>query len=170
MQFDQVLFGKVVEAAKAKAAGNKSWVRAVEKAAEALHSNPYIHDEGDGLLILSESGKTYKANGSCQCEAHLRGMACWHRAAAKLVKRYKEAVTAAASPAYQAKLAAWRDGKAPVSAVYEAAIATGLSTTAAEQDLIELREREQRAQSAQALAAKPNRTRARVASVAAAQV
>ncbi len=97
MTINQIQFEQIVESAKQKASGNKSWLRAIDKAAEAILDNPYIADMGDGLLILSDSGKTYHANGICQCKAHQHGQACWHRAAAKLIERYKEALAASSA-------------------------------------------------------------------------
>lgn len=103
-----VLFFAVVNAAKAKAADNRAWLRAIEKAAEQIHDNPYMYQDGDALVILSYSGKTYRANGSCQCEAYAKGVPCWHRAAAKLVKRYNEtAQRQAEQPAQPAAPVAW---------------------------------------------------------------
>ncbi len=87
---NSVKLDRVIEAAKAKAANSPSWLRAIDRAAEQLRSNPYIADQGDGLLILSTSGEFYHANGVCQCKAFHHGMACWHRAAAQLIKRYNE--------------------------------------------------------------------------------
>jgi hypothetical protein len=90
--FNLVLFFAVVNAAKAKAAGQAAWVRAIERAAEQIHDNPYIAEDGDALLIQSATGnEIYRANGTCQCKAYNRNMPCWHRAAAQLVKRYREA-------------------------------------------------------------------------------
>ena len=70
----------------------KRWQVAIVKAKQQLESNPYIHPDDDGLLILSpESLNIYHANGSCQCRAWQRGkFPCWHRAAARLVQRYAE--------------------------------------------------------------------------------
>ena len=88
---NSTLFAAVVNAAKAKAAGHPAWVRAIEKAAEQVDSNPWIHEDGDALLIASATGnEIYRANGTCQCKAFLNGKPCWHRAAAQLVKRYRE--------------------------------------------------------------------------------
>jgi hypothetical protein len=86
-----------VAMAKAQATNQRAWVRAIEKAAEQLASNPYIAEQDGGLLILSYSGETYHANGACQCKAYLNGRPCWHRAAAQLVKRYREAEAKAAA-------------------------------------------------------------------------
>jgi hypothetical protein len=85
---------QVIETAKAKAASHPAWLRAIEKAAEQLISNPYISETGDGLLILGTTGNIYHSNGTCGCEALKRGIACWHRAAAQLIKRYYESKTA----------------------------------------------------------------------------
>src|SRR5262249_46483920 len=55
----------------------------------------------EGLLITTESGETYHANGACQCKAYQVGQACKHRAAARLVAMMneKEAVPTASLPA-----------------------------------------------------------------------
>lgn len=91
MQINTVKLSKVVEEAKAKAASSPRWLAAIEKAAEQLRENPYIAAEGDGLLILSDSGKIYTSNGVCQCKAFEFKQPCWHRAAVQLVRRYREA-------------------------------------------------------------------------------
>jgi hypothetical protein len=93
MQINIVVLERVTKEAKRKASAHPSWLRAIDRAAEELRTNPYISQEQDGsLLILSPSGKTYHSNGSCQCEAYRRGLVCWHRACAQLARRYKEAV------------------------------------------------------------------------------
>lgn len=94
MNFNLTILETVTEAAKAKAAGQAAWVRAIEKAAEQLLDNPYICEHDGGLLILSYSNETYHANGACQCRAYANGRPCWHRAAAQLVRRYREAEAA----------------------------------------------------------------------------
>jgi len=92
MQINIIKLEQVVAAAKAKAANSPAWLRAIEKAHTHLIENPYISETEDGLLILSDSGKTYHANGICQCKAWEFGRRpCWHRAAAQLVRRYREA-------------------------------------------------------------------------------
>jgi hypothetical protein len=67
------------------------WQVAITKAKQEIEENPYIHLDGDALLILSPSGEIYSANGTCQCKAYVNNQPCWHRAAARLVKRYMEA-------------------------------------------------------------------------------
>jgi hypothetical protein len=67
------------------------WQVAITKAGAEIEENPYIHIDGDALLILSPSGEIYSANGACQCKAYVNNQPCWHRAAARLVKRYMEA-------------------------------------------------------------------------------
>jgi len=70
----------------------KRWVNAIVRAMVQLEENPYISDDGDGLLILSPtSNEIYHANGSCQCEAWNKGkFPCWHRAANRLYRMYVE--------------------------------------------------------------------------------
>ncbi len=90
--FNETKLAEVVEAAKAKVAGNKRWTNAVTNAATLLASgNPYIHFTGHSLLVLSDSNEIYEANGVCQCKAFEQGQPCRHRAAYKLVKNYLDA-------------------------------------------------------------------------------
>jgi hypothetical protein len=70
---------------------NLRWQTAIAKAKQQLESNPFMHFDGDALLILSDSNEIYRANGTCQCKAFRNNQPCWHRAAARLVKRYNEA-------------------------------------------------------------------------------
>lgn len=90
MQLNSLKLAAIVEAAKAKVTNNARWTVAIERAYLHLLENPYIHFDGDGLLILSDSGKFYHANGTCQCESFKFNKPCWHRACAQLVKRYNE--------------------------------------------------------------------------------
>jgi hypothetical protein len=74
-----------------KAQGSKRWQSAIVKAKMQLESNPYLDWQDNPLLILSpESNEIYTANGTCQCKAYTKGFPCWHRAAARIVKRYME--------------------------------------------------------------------------------
>ena len=83
----------VVESALASVSGDRRWTNAIMRAEQMLTSgNPYIHFTGDALMMLSESGEIYTANGVCQCKAYKGGSPCKHRAAYKLVKRYVETV------------------------------------------------------------------------------
>lgn len=68
----------------------KRWQTAIAKAKAQLEVNPYMHYTGHSLLMLSESGEIYEANGVCQCRAFTNHQPCYHRAAYKLVKRYME--------------------------------------------------------------------------------
>jgi outer membrane protein assembly factor BamB len=81
---------QITQDALDRAEGSKRWQVAITKAKQQLESNPYLHVDGDALLILSPSNEIYRANGSCQCKAYTKGQPCWHRAAARLVKRYME--------------------------------------------------------------------------------
>lgn len=100
MTFNEIKLNQVIEAAKSKTT-DPTWLRAIERAAEQLRTNPYISEQDGGLLILGTTGEIYHANGSCQCKAYRKGMNyCWHRVAAKLVRRYNEmeAAPAASTP------------------------------------------------------------------------
>src|SRR5215813_6748114 len=103
MQINTQVWNSVVEAAKKAAADSPTWLRAIAKADDQVQSNPCITELANGVMITSPSGRTYLANGVCQCEAYKHGMACWHRAAAQLIARYNQALaaqsTAPAKPA-----------------------------------------------------------------------
>lgn len=89
MQLNIVKLKATADAAKAIAPSE--WSHRIDNALEEILSNPYMHYDGHGLLVLSDSGKTYYANGTCQCKAYHFKQVCWHRIGAKLIKRYMEA-------------------------------------------------------------------------------
>jgi len=90
MNINQDAFQQVAQEAFDKVSGNRRWEVAIAKAKAQLETNPYMHFDGQALLILSPSGEIYTANGVCQCRAYASGQPCWHRAAARLVERYNE--------------------------------------------------------------------------------
>lgn len=90
VNLDQDRMQQVAQEAFNRASGNHRWEVAIAKARQQLESNPYMHFDGQSLLILSPSGEIYTANGACQCKAFAKGQPCWHRAAARLVRRYNE--------------------------------------------------------------------------------
>lgn len=81
---------QITQEAFNKVSNNRRWEMAIVKAKLQMESNPYVHFDGESLLILSPSNEIYTANGACQCKAYLNGKPCWHRAAARLLKRYME--------------------------------------------------------------------------------
>lgn len=87
---DQAKMEQVTQEAFDKVAGNRRWETAIVKAKQQIEANPYMHYDGNALLILSPSGEIYSANGACQCKAYTNGQPCWHRAAARLIERYNE--------------------------------------------------------------------------------
>lgn len=89
MDINQVKFAKVVEVAKAKAAGHARWIAAIEKAVAGLAAGWIVTELADGIMVTTESGLTYHANGACQCEAFRRNQPCKHRALARLIELYK---------------------------------------------------------------------------------
>ncbi len=90
MNIDQNKLQEVAQEAFDKAQGSQRWQTAIVKAKVEIENNPYMHVDGDALLILSPSNEIYRANGTCTCKAYMNGQPCWHRAAARLVKRYLE--------------------------------------------------------------------------------
>ena len=90
MNIDTNRMNQVIQQAFDKAQGNKRWQTAIAKAKGEIETNPFMHFDGDALLILSPSNEIYRANGTCQCKAYMQGFPCWHRAAARLIQRYLE--------------------------------------------------------------------------------
>lgn len=87
----------VVDQALQDAADHPRWLHAIDRAVVELVDNPWIERQADhpGLIIGSASGRVYSANGTCQCEAFAHGrQACWHRAAARLVRLHDEQLAA----------------------------------------------------------------------------
>lgn len=96
LNLDCTILSQVVSKALADAAGHPRWVNAIRRAFEEVDSNPWIerNPNGHGLIIGSPSGACYSANGECSCPAFAFGRACWHRAAARLVRLHDERQTA----------------------------------------------------------------------------
>jgi hypothetical protein len=90
LNLNQDALQQVAQEAFDKVSGNRRWEVAIAKAKAQLEANPYMHFDGESLLILSPSGEIYNANGVCQCKAFEKRQPCWHRAAARLVERYNE--------------------------------------------------------------------------------
>jgi hypothetical protein len=88
MFLDERKLAEVVESALSNVRGNRRWQNAIRRAATELLTNPYMHYTGNSLLMLSESGEIYEANGTCQCVAFKSHTPCRHRAAYKLLKNY----------------------------------------------------------------------------------
>jgi hypothetical protein len=88
MQFNESRLNAAIETAKAKADGNRAILNAIEKAAAGLRGGWIVTELVDGLLITSDSGETYHANGTCSCAAYRNGMVCKHRVAYRLLTLY----------------------------------------------------------------------------------
>jgi len=101
LQLTPTILAEVVDKARADAAAHPRWLAAIGRALVELESNPWIdrNADGHGLLISSPSGKVYTANGVCGCTAYSHGQACWHRAAARLVRLHDEAIEREANSA-----------------------------------------------------------------------
>jgi len=91
IQIDETKLNEVVEMALGKVKGDSRWTNAVLRGEKLLSDgNPYLHFDGERLLVLSESGQIYTANGVCQCKAFKEKMPCKHRAAFRLLQHYFE--------------------------------------------------------------------------------
>ena len=106
-------FGKVIADALSKieltadAQTKRRWINAIAKAAVEIEENGVFMTwmEADkSLLIWSQkSNNIYTANGVCQCRAFEQGSPCFHRAAARLVRRYMETENAPVQAKAQAE-------------------------------------------------------------------
>lgn len=91
LNVNQDKMNEVIQRAFDQVSGDRRWETAIARAKQQIESNPFMHFDGHALLILSDSNEIYSANGTCQCKAYVNGhKPCWHRAAARLVKRYNE--------------------------------------------------------------------------------
>jgi hypothetical protein len=94
-------FGQVIAGALAKVemtitdpALKSRWINAIAKAVYQIqmHGEFMTYDEAENYLLIWSHGsnEVYSANGVCQCKAFARGLPCWHRSAARLVRIYLE--------------------------------------------------------------------------------
>lgn len=102
MTYNTLQFANIIETAKAKAAGNAKWLRAIEKAARMLASGELCVTlfADDTALITSPNG-SYRVNGHCPCAA--RTAHCYHRAAKRLVEMMEETAPVAVSAEHDAR-------------------------------------------------------------------
>ena len=100
------LFGKTVADALARVEltvkddkTKKRWINAISKAVVEIEQIGVFmnwQEESHSILIWSQkSNEIYTSNGVCQCRAFEQNSPCFHRADARLVRLYMEAVTAA---------------------------------------------------------------------------
>jgi hypothetical protein len=90
MTFNISKFNAVVEEAKAKTS-DRRWLSAIDKAQAGVISGWWIVTElFDGILVTTERGESYHANGVCSCRAFDLGQPCKHRALARLIDLYNE--------------------------------------------------------------------------------
>jgi hypothetical protein len=102
LNLDSTTLQAVADKALVDAAAHPRWINAIGRALVELESNPWIErGELHGVVIGSPSGNLYSANGTCQCQAFTHGHACWHRAAARLVRLHDERQAAATQLAEQ---------------------------------------------------------------------
>jgi len=95
--------------ARSLAAGNARWASALDRAWGWLLEQDTIAYDVEHWAIRVQSathpGVVYVANGDCTCPAFAHGNACWHRAAARLVRRALEGELAAVAAEWDAGIA-----------------------------------------------------------------
>jgi hypothetical protein len=83
-----------LDTARITAAADSRWMTALDVAADWLVQQEEIEYDfaRHALSVQSASNPNlfYVANGDCQCAAFVKHTACWHRAAARLVRRALE--------------------------------------------------------------------------------
>jgi hypothetical protein len=95
-KFGQVIAGALakVELTVTDAETKKQWINAIAKATAQIELNGDFmnYDTAENHLVIwsQDSNEIYTSNGVCQCKAFERGLACWHRAAARLIRLYLE--------------------------------------------------------------------------------
>jgi hypothetical protein len=100
----------VAKLAASDAPNADAWARAIDRAwGYILTVDTLAYDAASHTLLVesaTEAGRSYRANGECQCRAytHSTAQVCWHRAAARIVSRALELVEAQAEARAQAEL------------------------------------------------------------------
>jgi hypothetical protein len=92
-------FNSIVEAAKAKAANDPKWLRAIERAAAGLQDGSIcVTLFCDGYALVTTPTGQHMVNGACDCTAAKHGHTdCVHRCAKRLVEMMDEAAPEAVS-------------------------------------------------------------------------
>lgn len=89
IEINETKLNEVVTVALGKVKGDSRWTNAILRGQKLLSSgNPYLHFDGVRLLVLSDSGAVYEANGKCGCQAFPNP--CKHRGAFGLMRRLAE--------------------------------------------------------------------------------
>jgi len=89
-QYDIARFNAVAKTAKTKTS-DKRWIAAIDKALAGVVSGWWIITElANCVAITTETGRTYFANGVCQCKAFKNGQACKYRSLYRLIQLYHE--------------------------------------------------------------------------------
>jgi hypothetical protein len=90
MEINIQKFNEVANAAKART-NDKLWRNAIDKAVAGITSGWRVITElADSVAVTTETGKTYFANGVCECEAFNRNQPCKHRSLYRLLVLYRE--------------------------------------------------------------------------------
>jgi len=92
-------FNEVAKAAKART-NDKRWQNSIDKAVAGVVSGWWVITElADGVMVTTETGKTYHANGRCSRRAYELGRPCKHRALARLHRQVRRGQLPCRSPA-----------------------------------------------------------------------
>lgn len=75
------------------------WTRAIYRAAGNLAAGQFVYDGHQVILRSASSSKLYHIDTrepmKCSCQAHTKGLVCWHITAARLIVRAAEHAAAA---------------------------------------------------------------------------
>jgi len=90
MEINIQKFNEVANAAKASI-NDRRLQAAIDKAVAGVTSGWWVITElSDSVAVTTKTGKTYFANGVCQCEAFNNGRPCKHRSLYHLLTLYRE--------------------------------------------------------------------------------
>ena len=93
---NETKFNQIVSEAKAKAANDPKWLRAIERAArEILSGEMIVTLFADNTALVTTANGQYRVNGVCKCKAAQNGHTqCAHRAGKRLMAAYEETAPA----------------------------------------------------------------------------
>jgi len=90
MEINIQKFNEVARDARART-NSKRWQAAIDKPVAGVTSGWWVITElSDSVAVTTKTGKTYFANGVCQCEAFNNGQPCKHRSLYRLLTLYRE--------------------------------------------------------------------------------
>lgn len=99
---NQEKLNEIVKDALSKSKNFPRWQNAINKAVVQMEIQPefitWLPETKSIVIWNQETNGVHAANGICDCEAYKRGFPCFHRAMARIVRLYFEAMEAESKP------------------------------------------------------------------------